>query len=534
MKTLDEINFRGTETPRQEKFIPDNFLDDKVLRSWKVISGEETLKDAFSRVASSISCFEGSYPNGDEKKFEAEITSQLYSQKVIPSTPILMNAGRFENVPLSACTVPPIGLKEDLAKIKIRVDELHFQGMGTGFNFDEAGDPIAMIKYLNQVGIDGMKNEKQLRPVGNMGTMSLSNKNIIDFINLKDDVEIKHEDWVFNLSVGITDDQVNKILNEEDITLENGEVLTANQVMDNISQAIWISGDPGLVFIDRVRGDNTVPSAGEAVSMAPCGEIGLARGESCQFSYINLGKFVKDGLVNYEDLKKTIDFSIHFLDNIVDYNLKNNTNTESVVMAENKRKIGLGVCGFDDLLKSLSLRYGSKESIDLAKELFSFINYQSKLSSLELAKQRGAFKMFSESNWAGDENGLAKRISSKETKSVKKEDWLKLFEDIKNYGVRHCSTIALPPTGRSSQIVGASQSIEPDFKNFLKVDSHEQIEMLASIQQFVDESISKTIGVKNETSVSEIKKILLDSMQHNLKGITIYRDGSRSNQPKKI
>jgi ribonucleotide reductase alpha subunit len=101
-------------------------------------------------------------------------------------------------------------------------------------------------------------------------------------------------------------------------------------------------------------------------------------------------------------------------------------------------------------------------------------------------------------------------------------------------GIRHCSTIALPPTGRSSQIIMASQSIEPDLKDFLSVDSHKQIKMLAAIQRFVDESISKTINIAKETTKEEIKQIIIDSMNHPLKGITIYRDGSRFNQPNKL
>jgi ribonucleoside-diphosphate reductase alpha chain len=522
-------NINKIEFPINE---PSGFLDDETLRKWNVLANDETLSDAYNRVGDSISSFEQGY-GGDAEAFKAEILRQLEGKKIVPSTPILMNAGRFEHTPLSACVAPPIELREDWGKIKAKVDELHFQGMGTGFNFDETDKPIELIKYLNQVSIDGKNNEKQLRPVGNIGIMSLNNPKIIEFINLKDGAEIKHEDWGFNLSVNLNNEQINKIINKEDIVLSNGEKITATEILDNIANGIWLSGDPGLVFMDRVKEDNTVPTLGDSVAMAPCGEVGLARGESCQFSYINLGKFIKDGVVDYEELKKTIDFSVHFLDNIVDYNIKNSSSTEGVMMAENKRKIGLGVCGFDDLLKKLSLEYGSDESLKLAADLFSFLNYQSKLASVELAKERGAFKKFAESQLASDSH-LMNKLAAEETETVSRKDWLELIAEIKVSGIRHCATIALPPTGRSSQIISASQSIEPDFKDFLKISSHKQIEMIFVIQKFVDESISKTINVKNETSVEEIKQMLLDAMEHNLKGITIYRDGSRSNQPKKI
>jgi ribonucleoside-diphosphate reductase alpha chain len=527
------LNFNKLEIPDNNLVDWSSFLDDKTLQKWNILDDDETLKDAFARVAKSIAVFEDNYVGGNSIDFEHVIIEQLQAKKIIPSTPILMNAGRVENTPLSACVIPPIELREDWGKIKTKVDELHCQGMGTGFNFDETDKPIALIKYLNQVGIDGKKDKRQLRPVGNIGTMSLDNPKIMEFINLKDGAEVKNEDWAFNLSVNLSDTQIDKILNKEEIELKNGNKISSDELLTNIAKAIWLSGDPGLVFMDRVRADNTVPKLGESVGVAPCGEVGLARGESCQFSYINLGKFVKDGEIDYEGLKSTIVFSMHFLDNIVDYNIKNSSNQESILMASNKRKIGLGVCGFNDVLKEMSLEYGSDESIKLAKNLFSFINYQSKIASVDLAKQRGAFKMFSESQLVGDSH-MMNKLAEEETETVSKNDWLKLIDDIKANGIRHCSTTALPPTGRSSQIVKASQSIEPSFKNFLHVDSHKQIEMVAAIQKFIDEAISKTINVKNETTVEEIKNILLESMSHGLKGITIYRDGSRSNQPKKI
>lgn len=523
------LNINKMELP-QDSLI--GFLDDKILQKWNVIAGNESLRDAFARVAESIAEFEDNYSSGNKENFKTVIIEQLKSKKIISSTPILMNAGRYENKSLSACVVPPVDLKSDWRNIKMEVDELHFQGMGTGFNFDETDNPIALIKYLNQVSVDGMKNEKQLRPVGNMGIMSLNNPRIIEFINLKNNAENFHENWGFNLSVNISNNQVDKILKDEEVELSNGQKISADEILNNIANGIWLSGDPGLVFMDRVSVDNTIPEAGELISMAPCGEIGLASGESCQFSYINLGKFVNDGKIDYNDLQKTVDFSVHFLDNVIDYNIKNNNST-STLITENKRKIGLGVCGFDDMLKKLSLTYGSDESIKIARDLFSFINYQSKISSVELAKQRGTFKMFPKSQLVGN-SYLMNRLASQETSTVSKDDWLKLIDNIKVNGIRHCSTTALPPTGRSSQIIEASPSIEPNFKDFLQINSHKQIMMISEIQKFIDESISKTVNVKNETSVEEIKLVLLDSMKSNLKGITIYRDGSRLNQPNKF
>jgi len=274
-------NFEANLILAKQKEVIYGFLDEKILKDWNVLGEDETLNDAFDRVAKSILLFDENYTGGDSKKFETDILEHLTSKRMIPNTTIIMNAGRFRDVPLSACAVPLVGLRDDLKNIKQQVDELHFQGMGTGFDLDEAENPIEMIKYLNQVGIEGQRNKKQLRPVGDMGTMSLNNPNIQEFINLKNNVDLDNEKWVFNLSVSLDDEQIQKIINNESIKLNNGKEIFVEEVLDDISESIWKSGDPGLLFIDRIRVDNTVPSAGESVSVAPCGEVGLAHGETC-------------------------------------------------------------------------------------------------------------------------------------------------------------------------------------------------------------------------------------------------------------
>lgn len=516
------------------EFLPEikKFLDQKKIHDFGISEENESIHDVFSRVSSEITKIENQFSSREvTSQFKKQILDMLENQKLIPSTTILMNAGRFENAPLSACAVPPINLHEDLSEIKKSVDNFHFNGMGTGFHFDDIEDPIPLIEYLNQIGIDGQNNEKQLRPVGNMGTLSIDHPKIIEFIKLK--TENENKQWVFNFSVNIPNAILEELSKKGSITLKNGQKIDTEEILDSIAESIYKTGDPGLVFIDRLNDDNQVPSAGEYESLAPCGEVGLSSGETCQFSYINLGEFVKNNKIDYEELKKTIFIAVRFLDDVVEYNISRYSNEASRNITKDKRKIGLGVCGFADLLKKLKLDYASKQANDIAENLFSYINYVSKKASVELAKERGAFGKFSESKYVTEEN-IIRKYSKKPTKIITENQWIELDKEIKESGIRNCATIALPPTGRSSLIIGASQSIEPYFEEMLDISPENQLLITASIQKFIDESISKTVNVNEDITVEEIKMIIKKSIALNLKGVTIYRDKSRNYQPTKL
>ena len=228
--------------------------------------------------------------------------------------------------------------------------------------------------------------------------------------------------------------------------------------------------------------------------------------------------------------EKTIAMGIRFLDNVVEYNISKYSDKVSQSITKSKRKIGLGACGFADMLDKLSINYKSQKAREIAEDLFSFINFISKKTSIELANERGSFEKFNESKYLTN-NNILKKYSEHPTNKVSKKQWLELEEKIKKYGIRNCATIALPPTGRSSLLIGASPSIEPRFNKALEISPENQLLMVASIQKFVDESISKTINIPENSTVEDIKNILKTSMVLPLKGITVYRDKSRNHQP---
>jgi ribonucleoside-diphosphate reductase alpha chain len=232
-------------------------------------------------------------------------------------------------------------------------------------------------------------------------------------------------------------------------------------------------------------------------------------------------------------MKKTIFLVVRFLDDVVEYNISRYLNEIIKNITKDKRKIGLGVCGLADLLKKLKLDYDSEQTRSVVENLFSYINYVSKKASIKLSKERGSFGKFNESKYVTEDN-IIEKYSKKPTETITENQWIELEKEIKESGVRNCATIALPPTGRSSLIIRASQSIEPYFEKMLRISSENQLLMIASIQKFVDESISKTVNVNENTTFGEIEKIIKKSITLNLKGVTIYRDKSRNYQPAKL
>jgi len=508
------------------------FLGEKELLEYGVAKDGENIFDIFRRVTESIKTVEQAFSDSEKAAvFADELHQLMLERKIIPSSPTLMNAGTASESTLSACVVPRVELGGDFRKVEEVVNYFHVSGMGTGFNFDVLDDPIPVIEQLNRLGLAGQESGRDVRPVGNMGALSVDHDKILDFIEMKKGR--LDEKWVFNFSVLLDDVNVKRILNSEDIVTKNGSIVSSDVLMLDIARSIHADGEPGLVFIDRLNKGNQVPSTGEYQTLAPCGEVGLVEGETCQFCYVNLGEFVSEQEVDYKGLEQAVRTSMRFLDDAVEYNIAHYDDELSKNVAGKRRKVGLGVCGFADFLAKLGVQYQDGRSRDLAEDVFSFINYISKSESVELAKERGPFGAFGESKYTQTES-IIYDFASNPTKTVSAEMWLDLDREIKESGLRNCATTAIPPTSRSSRIIGASPSVEPYFEEMLGISPEEQLMMVSSIQKFVDESISKTINIPEEATVEQIRDILLLALKSNVKGITIYRDKSRSNQPEKV
>lgn len=583
-------------------------LEKRYLKRDKDGNCTETPADMFRRVASSIAKADLQYKKSQKdvdeltEKFYEAITKRYF----MPNSPTLMNAGR-ELGQLSACFVLPVedsleGIFETVKNTAL----IHKSGGGTGFSFSRlrpkndvvnstmgvSSGPVSFMEVFN-AATEAVK-QGGTRRGANMGILRVDHPDILEFIDCKSDNSKLNN---FNISVAITDKFMGALKKGEDYDLIHPNSkksvgrLSAKQVFDLIVDGAWRNGEPGIVFIDKMNSDNPTPLVGDIESTNPCGEVPLLAYEACNLGSINLGLMLKNGSqgkeVDWDKLAKITKLCIHFLDNVITVN--NYPLPKIADMVQNNRKIGLGVMGWADMLMDLGLSYSSKEGTDLAYKLMEFIDYHSKVESIELAKTRGAFNNFKGSVY---EKGdfLSSKYTGKSAGMISDEDWKNLEAQIKEFGIRNATTTCIAPTGTISMIASASGGVEPLFglvffrnvmdgtemleinpifekyakdkgfysENLMKeiakdgsvahvegipdevkqifVTAHDvtpewHVLMQAAFQLHTDNAVSKTINFEEHATREDIEKAYVLAFENNLKGITVYRNNSRTFQP---
>jgi ribonucleoside-diphosphate reductase alpha chain len=384
--------------------------------------------------------------------------------------------------------------------------------------------------------------------------------------------------------VGVTEEFMQKVRNNEEWVFKDGSHVQARVIFEQISSSAHYCGEPGIIFLDNFHKDNPVPSV-RYTSVAPCAEIGLAPGEVCQFNYINLANMIIEKEpgkfdIDFDSLSSATRLLTRLLDNAVEISIANALASPDVIAS--KRRIGIGICGFADLLLKLHLPYGSRKSISILSEILSSINYHSKMASVELAQQRGKFPAFHESRYL--DPVWRSRFQKYPTSQVSSKMWRALSSMIREHGIRNACTTILPPTSLSSRLLHASQSIEPlfsllDAEGNLREEVKAEIQMklnkakvtpkrqksiftaiekkgcisedikeiplktkalfaigcqicwtrhvstLAKAARYIDESVSKTINLPQCASLETARACFQAAYRHKLKGITIFRDG---------
>ncbi len=540
----------------------------------------ETPGEMFRRVAQTIASAELIYdPKADVKARQEEFYQLMANLEFLPNSPTLMNAGR-ELGQLSACFVLPVDdSMESIFDAVKNTALIHKSGGGTGFSFSRlrpekdrvgstggvASGPVSFMRAFD-TATDVIK-QGGMRRGANMAILNVDHPDIMSFIVAKDDPTAFTN---FNLSVAVTNEFMEAVKAVTDYNLVNPHTkgmagkLNAKEVFNKIVAMAWKTGDPGIVFIDRINQANPTPHLGKIESTNPCGEQPLLPYESCNLGSINLARMLRttDGTteINYPKLAETTKVTVRFLDNVIDINKFPLPEIDD--MTKKTRKIGLGVMGFADMLIQLGIPYDSEEALHIASDIMHFVNEEASNASAELAKERGVFPAFKESIYDVP-GGLRMRNAS-------------------------CTTIA--PTGTLSIIAGCSSGIEPLFalsytRNILDgaqlvevnpyfaevaksedfyseeliqqlasgtrlhtvedipedikrlfVTAHEiqpewHVRMQAAFQKSTDNAVSKTVNFPQEASEEDIAKVYLLAYEEGLKGITIYRDRSREAQP---
>lgn len=534
----------------------------------------ETPKKMFHRVAREVARADSLYG----KKFDAQETEKEFYKvmsnlEFIPNSPTLINAGTRMGQ-LSACFVLPV--QDSMKSIFEAVKDMaliHQSGGGTGFSFSKlrpkgdlvrstkgiASGPVSFMRVFD-MATDIIKQGGRRRGA-NMGILRMDHPDILEFITAKTREGAFAN---FNLSVAITDKFMRLLEADKDYELINPRTekpirkSRAKDVFNLIVATAWKTGDPGLVFIDRINKYNPTPHLGKIESTNPCGEEPLLPYESCVLGSINLSKMVEKKKINWQKLAGVVRTAVHFLDNVIDVNKYPLPQIER--MTKGNRKIGLGVMGFAEMLIKLDIPYDSREGVHVAEKLMRFISREAREKSKKLAQLRGIFPNFKGSVW-----------------------------DKKKIKVRNSALITIAPTGTISTIAGCSSGIEPLFAisyvrkilegtEFLETNSlfeeiamekgfydkkllmeiakkgsiqhmknispsvrkifvtafdispEWHVRMQAAFQKYTDNAVSKTVNLPYEATVEEVEKVYKLAFQLGCKGVTVYRYGSKPQQ----
>ncbi len=562
----------------------------------------ETPRQLFWRVASHVAKTELEFAAEHPERavlVAREFYELMAKRQFMPNSPCLMNAGREMGM-LSACFVIPVedsieGIFEAIKATAL----IQKAGGGTGFSFSRlrpSGDlvrssggttegPLSFISVFSKA-TDAIQ-QGAFRRGANMGMLRIDHPDILKFIEVKDD---RSKLTNYNISIAVTDkftDLVrtkpetihevknprtgkwNKLAKTDAEGNPTGEFWTIGEMWNLIITHAHESGEPGVIFIDRINRQNPIKNVGLIEATNPCGEQPLHPYDSCNLGSINLGILVKEGndgklAFDWEHYKSLIHTSTRFLDNVIEANRYPLREIDN--MSKTTRRIGLGVMGFADALYKLGIPYNSEEGTAFGEEIMRVLNDESHLASEMLAEERGVFPAWEGSEWetagrklrnsytttvaptgtisiiANCSGGIEPMFSLAFDRQVMKDTQGRptimrevnyVFEEkAREAGIYSDELIDQVISDGSLQYC---EEIDEDLKRVF-VTAHDitpywHMQMQSAFQRHCDASISKTINFPHDATVDDVREIYELAIDEGVKGVTVYRDGCREMQP---
>lgn len=538
----------------------------------------EAPDDLFARVARAVSQAELVLGTARDADHWQQVFQDLLARlDFLPNSPTLMNAGTSLGQ-LSACFVVPVEDSVDSIFGALRAMALlQRTGGGTGFAFSRlrpcgdvvvstggaASGPVSFMRVFD-CATEHIKQGGRRRGA-NMGVLRVDHPDIVDFIDAKLDGSLPN----FNLSVGVTDRFMEAVAagGFHDLVHPGQQRcvgrVSAREVFDRLVSAAWRCGDPGILYLDAVNRANPTPALGDIETTNPCGEVPLLPWESCVLGSVNLAAMVRGtdrtAAMDWERLGEAVRGGVRFLDDVIEVNQA--ALPEVAEMARGNRKIGLGVMGFAECLIRLGVPYDSEAAVACADRLMGFIAGEARAASRALAGERGVFP-----NWprsAHAERG--ERVRNATCLSVAPTGTLSILAgtsasieplfalayhrrhglggaplvEVNRILLRHLEerglasptlTDELLAAGTLRDVTGVPDVVRRLFVTATEVPVRQHLAIQHAFQRHVDNAVSKTINLPETAEPAEIATAFLDGWRLGLKGVTVYRTGSKATQ----
>ncbi len=522
----------------------------------------------FRRVARAVAAAE---PEAGRARAAEAFEGRMARLEFLPNSPTLMNAGRPHGQ-LAACFVLPV--EDDLAGIFDALKWaalIHQSGGGTGFSFSRLrprGDVVKTTHGVASGPISFMRvydaateiiKQGGVRRGANMAVLSASHPDVEEFVDAKRGAGLEN----FNLSVAAPDALFRAAAAHAGWPLRHprtGDVtrtVDAQALLDRIAASAWASGEPGLVFVDRVERDNPTPDAGRFEAVNPCGEQPLLPFEACTLGSVNLACFERGGGVDHDALGACVRDGVRFLDDVLDVNVWPLPQISEI--SSRNRKIGLGVMGWADLLVRLGIPYDAPEALALADGVMGFVTRVARETSEALARERGPFPGFATSALAargaaprrnatvttiaptgtlaliaGCSSGIEPLFALSYVRRALDASELRDENPLLAAALIAAGAEAVLPTvrtmGRARGIRGVPDAVGRIFATAHDVSPEAHVRMQAVFQRHVENGVSKTINLPRHATVEDVASAYQLAFELGCKGLTVYRDGSRENQ----